>query len=139
MKQYLTRIFALIFIFLSGYSDSSLQTTYSLDQVLADSKSNAHISKLNELISQENVLNIKNLNSKFLPQFSFSAQATYQSETTGLDLNTPGFSIDRLSRDQYRAVLDVNQMIYDGGSIKLQKTINKRLLYLSSNTKRWKQ
>lgn len=68
-------------------------------------------------------IEIKNLTSRYLPQVAINGQATYQSETTGLDISLPGFSIPRLSQDQYKIQLDVNQFIYDGGTTAIQKNL----------------
>jgi outer membrane protein TolC len=56
-----------------------------------------------------------------LPQISLSGQATYQSDVTKIEVSFPGFDFSPPSKDQYKAVADVNQVIYDGGIIKQQK------------------
>jgi outer membrane protein TolC len=53
------------------------------------------------------------------------AQATYQSEVTQLPIKLPNINVDPLSKDQYRALLDVNQLIYDGGVIKQQQLLQR--------------
>ncbi|MEZ4911540.1 MAG: hypothetical protein R2774_11855 [Saprospiraceae bacterium] len=50
-------------------------------------------------------------NTSLRPQASVIGQATYQSDVTGIPINIPG--INPLSKDQYRAYLDVNQSITD--------------------------
>jgi outer membrane protein TolC len=59
----------------------------------------------------------------YLPQLSFMAQASYQSAVTTMPYKTPlpGFQVDPLSKDQYRAVIDLSQLIYDGGNTRLAK------------------
>ena len=66
---------------------------------------------------------IDNLQKNYLPQVNLSAQATYQSAVTEVPIKNPAFAFEPLSKDQYRALLDVNQLIYDGGSISEQKKI----------------
>ena len=44
-----------------------------------------------------------------------NAQASYQSEVTGLPIPLP--NVTPLNKDQYRATLDMNQLIYNGGLI----------------------
>jgi outer membrane protein TolC len=104
-------------VYLSG------QFTYSLNSVLADVKSNAPIAGNGDLVNAERNLKVKNLNTKYLPQLNINGQSTYQSETTGLDLNFAGVHIPRLTKDQYKIQLDVNQLLYDGGSILSQKNL----------------
>ncbi|MEO5582987.1 MAG: hypothetical protein ABIR66_09855 [Saprospiraceae bacterium] len=53
-----------------------------------------------------------------LPQAILSGQATWQSEVTSIPLKFPGIEIPTPTKDQYRALLDINQSIYDGGSHK---------------------
>ena len=48
-----------------------------------------------------------------LPQFSLDAQATYQSDV--IEISIPNANIESLNKDQYRATLSVNQLIYNGG------------------------
>jgi outer membrane protein TolC len=78
------------------------------------------------LIQSSNALNINTLEKNYLPQIEFGAQATYQSEVTAfnLDLPIPGFKAPTpLSKDQYKATLDIKQIIWDGGVINMQKKV----------------
>jgi outer membrane protein TolC len=52
-----------------------------------------------------------------LPKIDLNAQATYQSEVTELPIKIPNVVVTPLNKDQYRATLDVNQLIYNGGVI----------------------
>ena len=79
--------------------------------------------KQRDLIKQTAALNIDNLSKGFLPQLSVSGQATYQSDVTQVKVPIPGVSITPASKDQYKMLADINQLIYDGGSIKEQKNI----------------
>jgi outer membrane protein TolC len=65
---------------------------------------------------------LANANKGYFPQFSLSAKATYQSEVTELPIAMPG--VKAMSKDQYQAVAEVNQIIWDGGAIRSQKAIN---------------
>ncbi len=55
------------------------------------------------------------MNTAKLPKIDLNAQASYQSDVTGLPIPLP--NITPLNKDQYRATLDVNQLIYNGGLI----------------------
>lgn len=66
---------------------------------------------------------ISNLNkdiiaSSWLPRSVFNAQATWQSEVIDIGMELPGFDFPSPTRDQYRMSVEVQQMIYDGGSAK---------------------
>ncbi len=130
----LNRFIICSMLILSAVSKIGAQSEYTLDRAISDAISHAPSYKMNGILTSERDLAIKNLNSKYLPQFGLSAQATYQSETTGLDLNVPGFTIDRLSRDQYKAVLDVNQVLYDGGSIGISKKMKNTALAIEQES-----
>lgn len=95
----------------------SLQEAYDL------SRNNYPAVKQKELVKKTADISTENLQKGFLPQFSLNAQATYQSDVTSVPVSFPGFSIDPPSKDQYKLVADVNQLIYDGGMIKEQKAL----------------
>lgn len=79
--------------------------------------------KQKDLVRRTAGISMENLQKGFLPQFSISGQATYQSDVTSVPISIPGFSIDAPNRDQYKLVADVNQLIYDGGLTREQKTL----------------
>ena len=79
--------------------------------------------KQRDLIAKTADFTVQNIATGFLPQLSFNAQATYQSEVTQLPIMLPGMSA--LSKDQYKVTGDISQLIYDGGAIKQQKELQK--------------
>lgn len=79
-----------------------------------------------DLIEKSKKFNLENISKGYLPQISFSAKASYQSDVTKLpvDMSQLGMGevqIPELSKDQYGISLDINQTIWDGGQIKTQK------------------
>ena len=58
-----------------------------------------------------------------LPQVAINGQASYQSEVTKIPIDVPGFSLPTLSKDQYRLTLDASQILYDGGTTRLQQEL----------------
>jgi outer membrane protein TolC len=117
MKRILTA-----FLFLPGLLNAqteklSLQKAYDLAQA------NYPLIKQRELIKQTTGYTIENLSKGFLPQISLSGQATYQSDVTSVKVPIPGVNIESPNKDQYKILADVNQLIFDGGVIKQQKTI----------------
>jgi len=99
------------------------QQTISLTKAYDLATQNYPLIKQRELVSKTSSLNIDNLSKGFLPQFNVSGQATYQSDVTKVTIPVPGISITPPSKDQYKIVADVNQLIYDGGAIAAQKNI----------------
>jgi outer membrane protein TolC len=93
----------------------------SLEQAYELSVKNYPVIKQKELVKQTAAINIENLQKSFLPQVAISAQATYQSDVTKVPVTVPGFTIESASKDQYKLVADVSQLIYDGGITREQK------------------
>ena len=63
--------------------------------------------KQRELLKQTKDITVDNLSKGFLPQFSLSGQATYQSDVTQIKIPIPGVSISPLSKDQYKVLTDL--------------------------------
>jgi len=89
-------------------------------------QANYPLIKQYNLIEQTKEYNLSNANKGYLPQITVSAKATYQSEVTQLpvdfsQLGIPEMTIPTLSKDQYGASIDINQTIWDGGTISSQK------------------
>ena len=97
--------------------------TLSLTKAYELSQQNYPAIKQRELLKQTADISIDNLSKGYLPQFSLSGQATYQSDVTQVRIPIAGVSITPLSKDQYKVLADVNQLVYDGGIIKQQKNI----------------
>ncbi len=76
-----------------------------------------------EVIERITAETLKKINAYWQPQIYLNAQATYQSEVTHVPIEVPGFDIPVLSKDQYKATLDVSQTIYDGGISKQQRSL----------------
>lgn len=100
------------------------QASYSLDAAIADSRIHSPSAAIATIADREKELRNKNADSKTLPQVTLGGQATYQSETTGLDISFPGVNVPRLSRDQYKVQADLSQSVWDGGLVRAQKNLN---------------
>lgn len=99
------------------------QSILKLEEAQARAAANYPLIRQKALAQQQAQLNVSNLQKNLLPQISLGAQATYQSEVTQLPIKLPNITVDPLSKDQYRALLDVNQLIYDGGVIRQQQSL----------------
>ena len=79
------------------------------------------------LLDKSLQVRLQQLNKNFLPQLNLSAQATYQSEVTRVDIDVPAMNLDIPSpdKDQYKATLNLSQTIYDGGLTKTKKELEK--------------
>jgi outer membrane protein TolC len=95
----------------------------TLEQAYELARSNYPLIRQKELIQKTALISIENLQKGFLPQLTVSGQATYQSAVTEIKIPVPGVNVEPLSKDQYKLVADINQMIYDGGVNREQKNI----------------
>lgn len=106
----------------AGLFAQSLQKI-SLTEAVELSQKNYPAVKQKDLVKQTAAISVENLQKGFLPQFSLSGQATYQSDVTKVPFSLPGVTIESPSKDQYKLVADVSQLIYDGGMTKEQKAL----------------
>jgi outer membrane protein TolC len=113
------------YFLLFTFSSSAQEQILTLQKAYDLSQQNYPLIKQRELIKQTSDYTVDNLGKGFLPQIFFSGQATYQSDVTEPNLpgTPPGVIVQILSKDQYKLLADVNQLIYDGGAIKQQKNI----------------
>lgn len=116
-----------MFLSIQGFSQ------YNIEMCQKKAKENFPMIVQYGLIENSKEFMIENANKSYLPQFSFSAKATYQSDVTEIPVTLPG--VIPPSKDQYNAVLQIEQNIWDGGvtvsqkeSIKAQTNLEKSKL-----------
>jgi outer membrane protein TolC len=73
-------------------------------------------------------LALRNLSSGYLPQLSVAGQATYQSDVPTAPFTGPGGVGIEVPKDQYRADLEVSQMVWDGGRIAARRGLERARL-----------
>ena len=73
------------------------------------------------LIEKTKEYNLANASKGYLPQFTLSGKASWQSEVTELPVQVPGVDIKGLPKDQYQVMLELKQNIWDGGEIRSRK------------------
>jgi outer membrane protein TolC len=110
-----------LLLLVTYFSQGQQVTELTLEDAWQQAQNNYPVIKQRDLIRQTATINIESLRKGYLPQVSLSGQATYQSDVTKIDIPIPGFDFNPPSKDQYKAVADVNQLIYDGGVIRQQK------------------
>ena len=89
----------------------SLETCYSL------AETNYPKAKQSALVSEQNELNSEIIKTRKYPKIELDAQATYQSDVIHFPTENPGILFELPNKDQYRATLTLNQLIYGGGTI----------------------
>ncbi|TLP70655.1 TolC family protein [Maribacter sp. ACAM166] len=107
MKLFIIILIALFTVPVFGQQALTLQDCYELANV------NYPLAKQSALFEAQNKLDSEEILTSKLPQISLDAQATYQSDV--IEIPIPNADIEGLNKDQYRATLSVNQLIYDGG------------------------
>ena len=109
-----------LFILLCTVSITA-QQTITIQECYDLVTTNYPIAKQTQLLQQQNDLDQQVISKGKLPQLDLSAQATYQSDVINVPI--PNSSIEPLNKDQYRATLSVNQLIYNGGIINASSQI----------------
>ena len=111
MKNYIKIAFLLVVTISNAQKTLSLENCYDLVN------KNYPLAKQTELLQQKSTFEIDALNKGKLPKVDLNAQGTYQSAVTELPIHLPNLTVNPLNKDQYRATLDVNQLVYNGGMI----------------------
>ena len=71
----------------------------SLEEAQQKARSHYPMSRGKELLDKTEAISIANLAKGYLPQFSFSGQASYQSDVTMVNIPLPGISISPTDKD----------------------------------------
>jgi outer membrane protein TolC len=122
LKRCLFKVGALLILIVPSLASAQL----TLEQAYDLAKKNYPMIKQKDLIRQTAELSIENLNKGYLPQIVLTAQATYQSAVTEPTIPTPQALIQIQDKDQYKVVVgDLNQVIYDGGTISNEKEMQR--------------
>ncbi|MBF1432746.1 MAG: TolC family protein [Prevotella nanceiensis] len=101
----------------------------TLEECQLAAEKNYPMIKQYDLISQTTQLTVKNIQKGWLPQIAIAAQATYQSDVTSWPESMKGtfqqlgINMKGLSKDQYKVGIDLQQTIYDGGTISSLRSI----------------
>ena len=105
----------ILYITLFATALSWSQQPISLDECYNLVTLNYPLAKQASLLEDRNALDLEVIGSEKLPQVDITAQATYQSDVIGFPI--PNSGVEPLNKEQYRANLNVNQLIYGGGAI----------------------
>ncbi|WP_312285948.1 TolC family protein [Chryseobacterium gleum] len=128
IKQKKNILILFLIVLHEGISAQSLNRL-NLSESYELARTNYPAIKKLDLLTQSAEFDIQNANKRYLPQVSFSGQATYQSQTVSfgdaLSSMPAGIQLPSISKDQYKIQGDVSQLLYDGGNIKNQKELIK--------------
>ena len=118
MKQ---AIFSLVFLLAATWAQAQL----TLDECQRGAQANYPLVRQYGLIEKAREYDLSNAGKGYLPQFSLSGKATYQSDITELPVEIPGVNIKTATKDQYQVMLELQQTIWDGGDIRNRKRLTR--------------
>ena len=95
----------------------SAQQVLTLEECYALAEKNYPLARQKGLLEEKMQSEIKILERQKLPRLDLNAQSTYQSDVIQFPGELPNASIEPPNKDQYRATMDINQLIYGGGNI----------------------
>ena len=98
----------------------------SIEACYEKARANYPLIKQYGLIEKTKEYNLSNAAKGYLPQVTFSAQATYQSDVTEIPIDLDaigltGVEIPSVSQDQYKMELALSQTLWDGGAIRSER------------------
>lgn len=113
------------------------QRTVTLEECYGAAEKNYPLVRQHELIEKSKDYTLSNASKAYLPQVTFSAKASWQSDVTKFSLDKEKLAqsqfgsminpdelagmIPTMSKDQYGASIDISQTIWDGGAVKARK------------------
>jgi outer membrane protein TolC len=111
------------FVFLLNMAGVYAQQNNSitLEQCYQLARQNYPLIKQKELISQSRDYSIENAARGYWPRWNSGGQLTYQSAVIEIPFKVPGYAFPAYSKTQYKIYGEVDQTVYDGGNINLQK------------------
>jgi len=117
------RKLAIILVFVSSILNAQEQVV-SLNDCYKSMLENYPLANQTGIYSQSSELNTNNLKAGWLPNAELNAQASYQSDAIEVAISAMGNDFGfKGDKDQYKASIDINQLIYDWGRIKSAKNI----------------
>ena len=121
MKRIFRNIIAVLPVFILCLKPAAAQVT--IDQCLKMARENYPQIRQLGLIDEAAQYDIASTAKSWLPHFSISGKAAYQSDVVEMPFDIPGFTFD-LPHDQYSLVGEISQTIWDGGSAGSQKKVS---------------
>lgn len=131
MKKVLLIILILnvqLYCWRSFVTNAQTLDTLSLKYAYKLATDNYPLVKQRELLTNASKLKSGNFKAGYYPQIALNGQASYQSQVTELPIVIPHVTIPSLYKDQYKAAFDVNQLIFDGGSVNKQIALEDKTL-----------
>lgn len=108
------------FLFLLLFS-ASASAQVTLELCYDSARANYPVIRQFDLLERTEQFTLENIKRSFLPQLNLSARASWQSDVTKLPFEMPGMNIEWMEQDQYQLVLELKQLVYDGGMVRARR------------------
>ncbi len=93
------------------------ESCYTIEMCYELARENYPLVRQYDLIGVTEQFTLKNAYTHYFPQVSISGKATYQTDVISYPFTLPDQDLPILSRDQYQAMVELSQMLWDGGEI----------------------
>ena len=124
---------AFIITMMAGIVSAQVSDTLTLQACYDSLYRNFPTARQTDIYKKMIELKIKNINSDYLPTLNLGGQASVQSDVTHLQLQMDPAGYQAIAKynvkmpvpplDQYKAYLEIGQVIYDGGIIRSRKDL----------------
>lgn len=120
-----------LLLVLSLFVSVQMSAQVTLKECIALAEENYPIISKYDLLEQTKEVNLSNINKGWLPQINVYGQGTVQNDTPSLPesltniINQTGTNIVGLNEWQYRIGADISQNIWDGGTSKVHRKIER--------------
>lgn len=108
---------------LSMVSWQANSQTLSLSHCLEKGKTNYPLMAGKGFVNSASEYKLKSLQSQYYPQLDLTGQMTWQSDVPHVVTSNSPISLTPPPKDQYKAYVDIKQIIYDGGVISASKKV----------------
>ncbi len=118
----MNKYYSFVIVFLLFFYDGvQAQTTVTLNGCLENARVNYPLQGNFKFIEDQLELRLKSLNANYYPTLDLNAQATYQNDVPHIESSALPFEVPTAPKDQYKASVDFQQVIFDAGRTKVAK------------------
>ena len=118
-KFYYIAIFLLIIL----QTGTKGQSTITLEECMQLARENYPLYGNFKHIEDQLDLRLKNLNVNYYPHLDLNAQASHQNDVPHIESSNLPFAVPQGPKDQYKASIDIQQVIFDAGRTKVAKEV----------------
>ncbi len=99
------------------------QSTITLEECMQLARENYPLYGNFKHIEDQLDLRLKNLNVNYYPHLDLNAQASHQNDVPHIESSNLPFAVPQGPKDQYKASIDIQQVIFDAGRTKVAKEV----------------